>query len=142
MQQCAPLRNSIRCVAEVETFEGVRPKLMKPLERLASFAGQGCRLSSAPNASSAAMQSPIWMKADEGEQGDHRADPGRTPRAPARQSRGPYRVWRRMPKAIFCALTWFGKAAYTAKKLLPVGEKRWIAGRLDRYGDMAPDRPS
>ena len=35
-----------------------------------------------------------------------------------------------------CALTWFGKAAYSAKKLVPVGEKRWVAGRLDRYGDM------
>ena len=35
-----------------------------------------------------------------------------------------------------CALTFFGRASYGAKKQLPVGEKRWIAGRLDRYGDM------
>jgi ATP-dependent DNA helicase RecG len=34
------------------------------------------------------------------------------------------------------SLNWFGKAAFTARKLLPVGETRWIAGRLDRYGDM------
>ncbi|MEO0699145.1 MAG: ATP-dependent DNA helicase RecG, partial [Pseudomonadota bacterium] len=27
------------------------------------------------------------------------------------------------------------RASYTAKKQLPVGEKRWVAGRLDRYGD-------
>jgi ATP-dependent DNA helicase RecG len=35
-----------------------------------------------------------------------------------------------------CAITYFGRASYTAKKQLPVGEKRWVAGRLDRYGDM------
>ena len=35
-----------------------------------------------------------------------------------------------------CALTYFGRASYSAKKLLPVGEKRWVVGRLDRYGDM------
>ena len=34
------------------------------------------------------------------------------------------------------ALTYFGRASYSAKKLLPLGEKRWVAGRLDRYGDM------
>ena len=35
-----------------------------------------------------------------------------------------------------CALTYFGRASYTAKKQLPVGEKRWVAGRLDQYGQM------
>ena len=39
-------------------------------------------------------------------------------------------------KGNIVALTYFGRASYTAKKQLPVGEKRWVAGRLDRYGDM------
>ena len=34
------------------------------------------------------------------------------------------------------ALTYFGRASYTAKKQLPVGEVRWVAGKLERYGDM------
>ena len=57
-------------------------------------------------------------------------------RAPRMGGRGPYRVLAQDTKGNICALTWFGKAAYTAKKLLPVGETRWVAGRLDRYGDM------
>jgi ATP-dependent DNA helicase RecG len=39
-------------------------------------------------------------------------------------------------KGNICALTYFGRASYTAKKQLPVGETRWVGGRLDRYGDM------
>jgi ATP-dependent DNA helicase RecG len=35
-----------------------------------------------------------------------------------------------------CAVTYFGRASFSAKKQLPLGEKRWVAGRLDRYGDM------
>ena len=57
-------------------------------------------------------------------------------RAPRPGSRGPYRVLAQDRAGNICALSWFGKAAYAAKKLLPVGETRWIAGRLDRYGDM------
>ena len=34
------------------------------------------------------------------------------------------------------ALTYFGRASYTAKKQLPVGETRWVAGKLERFGDM------
>ena len=36
-------------------------------------------------------------------------------------------------KGNVCALVYFGKASYTAKKLLPVGEKRWVAGKLEQY---------
>jgi ATP-dependent DNA helicase RecG len=41
--------------------------------------------------------------------------------------RGPFRV---------CAISYFGRASYSAKKLLPVGEQRWVAGRLEQYGQM------
>ena len=54
----------------------------------------------------------------------------------SRNMRAPYRVLAQDSAGNICALTYFGKASYTAKKQLPVGEKRWVAGRLDRYGDM------
>ena len=57
-------------------------------------------------------------------------------RAPRNPGRGPYRVLAADAKGNICALTYFGRASYNAKKLLPVGEKRWVAGRLDQYGDM------
>ncbi|OYU35307.1 ATP-dependent DNA helicase RecG [Novosphingobium sp. PASSN1] len=48
--------------------------------------------------------------------------------------RGPYRIMAEDALGNYVALVWFGRASYTAKKLLPVGEKRWVAGRLDQYG--------
>src|SRR5690606_13680175 len=50
-------------------------------------------------------------------------------------SRAPFRVMAQDRKGNVCALTYFGRASYTARKQLPVGETRWVAGRLDRYGD-------
>jgi ATP-dependent DNA helicase RecG len=57
---------------------------------------------------------------------DHRSAAGR----------GPYRVLAEDALGNVCALTYFGRASYSAKKLLPVGEQRWIAGRLDQYGQL------
>ncbi|MBX9665416.1 ATP-dependent DNA helicase RecG [Novosphingobium sp.] len=48
--------------------------------------------------------------------------------------RGPYRIMAEDALGNYVALVWFGRASYTAKKQLPVGEKRWVAGRLDQYG--------
>ncbi|WP_226015634.1 ATP-dependent DNA helicase RecG [Novosphingobium sp. FKTRR1] len=53
-------------------------------------------------------------------------------RAPA--GRGPFRVLATDAAGNFVAITYFGRAAYSAKKLLPVGAKRWVAGRLDQFG--------
>ncbi len=57
-------------------------------------------------------------------------------KASARPGRGPYTVLAKDGADNVCAITYFGRAAYSAKKLLPVGEQRLIAGRLDRYGQM------
>ena len=54
----------------------------------------------------------------------------------SRNQRGPYRVMVQDAADNILSLTYFGRASYTAKKQLPVGEKRWVAGRLERYGDM------
>ena len=59
-----------------------------------------------------------------------------TEHRPARNNRGPYRVFAQDSVGNICNLTYFGRASFTAKKQLPVGEKRWVAGKLDRYGDM------
>ena len=50
--------------------------------------------------------------------------------------RGPFRVLAEDDKGNACTITYFGRASYTAKKDLPPGEKRWVAGRLDAYGQM------
>ncbi len=120
--------------AEVMTLEGVGPKLMKPLERLGLTRIKDLAYHWPERFVSRHAVADL-DQAGEGEQViialtaiEHRA-----PRA---GSRGPYRVLAQDAKGNICALTWFGKAAYAAKKLVPVGERRWVAGRLDRYGDM------
>ncbi len=118
---------------ETDALEGVGPKLMKPLEKLG--------LTRVKDLAYHLPDRFVTRRAignlDEGGEGeqviialtptDHRA---------ARNQRGPYRVLAQDEVGNICALTYFGRASYTAKKLLPVGEKRWVAGRLDRYGDM------
>ncbi len=50
--------------------------------------------------------------------------------------RGPFRVLAEDVLGNICALTWFGRNAGWAKKSLPLGERKWIAGRLDQFGQM------
>jgi ATP-dependent DNA helicase RecG len=50
--------------------------------------------------------------------------------------RGPFRVHASDASGNICAITYFGRNTGWAKKQLPLGEKRWIAGRLDQYGQM------
>ena len=50
--------------------------------------------------------------------------------------RGPFRVLAADAAGNICALTYFGRNGGWAKKQLPLGEKRWIAGRLDQFGQM------
>lgn len=57
---------------------------------------------------------------------DHRASAGR----------GPFRIVAQDAAGNLCTLTYFGRASYTARKQLPLGETRWVAGKLDQYGQM------
>ena len=50
--------------------------------------------------------------------------------------RGPFRVLASDAIGNICAISYFGRASYSAKKLLPVGELRWVAGKLEQYGQM------
>lgn len=120
--------------AQVETLEGVGPKLMKPLEKLGLTRIKDVAYHLPERFVSRRAVADL-DSASEGEQVvialtaiEHRA-----PRA---GSRRPYRVMAQDEVGNICALTWFGRAAFSGKKLVPVGEKRWVAGRLDRYGDM------
>lgn len=120
--------------AETASLDGVGPKLLKPLERL----GLTRIRDLAYHLPERFVSRRALADLDEGAEGEQ-VILALTPiehRAPRAGSRGPYRVLAQDAKGNVCALTWFGKAAYSAKKLLPVGETRWVAGRLDRYGEM------
>ncbi len=119
--------------AETDSLEGVGPKLKKPLERLGLTRLRDLAYH-LPERFVTRHSVEDLDQASEGEQIvialtpiEHRA---------ARNNRGPYRVLAQDSKGNICALTYFGRASFTAKKTLPVGEKRWVAGRLDRFGDM------
>ncbi|MFM5931673.1 MAG: ATP-dependent DNA helicase RecG [Novosphingobium sp.] len=57
---------------------------------------------------------------------EYRSSPGR----------GPFRILAVDGPGNTCALTYFGRNGGWAKKSLPLGEKRWIAGRLDQFGQQ------
>ena len=52
------------------------------------------------------------------------------------QGRGPFRVLASDGAGNICSVAYFGRNTGWAKKALPLGERRWIAGRLDQYGQM------
>jgi ATP-dependent DNA helicase RecG len=118
---------------DTESLEGVGPKLRKPLEKLGLTRVRDL----AYHLPDRFVQRRAVTDLDavgEGEQIvvaltpiEHKA---------SRNGRGPYRVLAQDVKGNVLAVTYFGRASYTAKKLLPVGEQRWVAGRVDRYGDM------
>jgi len=120
--------------ADKDSLTGVGPKLGKPLERL----GLARVKDFAYHLPERFINRRVIARLDEGGEGEQVVI-ALTPtehRAARNPGRGPYRVLAQDEAGDMCALTYFGRASYTAKKQLPVGEKRWIAGRLDRYGDM------
>ncbi len=118
---------------EVDHLEGVGPKLRKPLEKLGLTRVRDLDYH-LPDRFVQRRSVADLDEAGEGEQIVVALTPLEH-RAP-RNNRGPYRVLAQDAKGNVLALTYFGRASYTAKKTLPVGEMRWVAGRLDRYGDM------
>jgi ATP-dependent DNA helicase RecG len=120
--------------AETKTLAGVGPKLAKPLEKL----GLNTVKDVAYHLPERFVSRRAIANLDEGAEGEQ-VIVALTPtehRAPYNPGRGPYRVLAQDEAGNIAALTYFGRASFTAKKQLPVGEKRWVAGRLDRYGDM------
>ena len=119
--------------AEIDSFDGVGPKLKKPLDRLGLGRVRDV-LYHLPERFVTRRAVPDLDSAVVGEQvvvaltvAEHRS---------GGSARAPYRVLAEDTKGNAVALTYFGKAAYSARKQLPVGERRWVAGRLDQYGQM------
>ncbi|MAS85901.1 MAG: ATP-dependent DNA helicase RecG [Erythrobacteraceae bacterium] len=119
--------------AEVDTLDGVGPKLKKPLEKLHCTRVRDVAYHW-PDRFVTRRPVDNLDEASEGEQiiialtvTEHRSGASR---------RAPYRVLATDSAGNVLALTFFGRASYTAKKELPVGETRRVAGKLERYGDM------
>ncbi|MFV0644895.1 MAG: ATP-dependent DNA helicase RecG [Sphingomonadaceae bacterium] len=119
--------------AEIESLEGVGPRARKPLAKLGLTRIRDLAYH-LPDRFVIRRNITSLDEAQIGEQviialtpAEHRA---------SGTGRGPYRVIASDSAGNICTLTYFGRASFTAKKLLPVGEKRWVAGRLDQYGDM------
>src|SRR5690349_8293489 len=119
--------------SEVETLDGVGPKMTKPLDKLGLTRVRDVA-HHLPDRFVTRRPVENLDQASVGEQVvvpltviEHRA---------ARSGRGPYNVLAQDALGNVASLTYFGKASYTAKKQLPVGAKRWVAGRLDQYGQM------
>ena len=119
--------------AEIDTLEGVGPKLSKPLEKLGLTRIRDVAYH-LPDRFVTRRPVENLDQASVGEQivvaltvTEHRS---------SRTGRGPYNVLATDALGNVCSITYFGRASFTAKKQLPVGEKRWVAGRLDQYGQM------
>ena len=119
--------------AESGTLEGVGPKLSKPLEKLGLTRVRELAYHLPDRF---VTRRPV-ENLDQGSVGEQVVVPLTvTEHRISRSGRGPYNVLATDTLGNSVSLTYFGKAAYTAKKLLPVGAKRWVAGRLDQYGHL------
>ena len=117
---------------EVEALEGVGPKLRKPLEKL----GLTRIRDLAYHLPDRFVERRAVANLDEASVGENVivALTVREHRAPS--GRGPFRVIAEDAIGNICTITYFGRASYTGKKQLPVGELRWVAGRIDQYAQM------
>ena len=118
--------------AEVAALKGVGPGLARPLDRLGLTRLRDL-IYHLPDRFVARRAVADLDEASIGEQVvvaltplEYRASVGR----------GPLRVLAADAAGNVCALTFFGRNGGWAKKQLPLGETRWIAGRLDQYGQQ------
>jgi ATP-dependent DNA helicase RecG len=115
-----------------DSLKGVGPGLARPLEKLGltrvkDFAyhlpDRFVERRAVANLDEASVGENIVVALTPAE---HRSSSGRVP----------FRVLAQDAIGNICAISYFGRASYSAKKLLPVGEQRWVAGRLEQYGQM------
>lgn len=118
--------------AETNGLKGVGPQLARPLEKLGltrlkdlayHLPDRFVQRRAVANLDEAGVGENIVIALTPSE---YRSSPGR----------GPSRVLSADAVGNICALTFFGRNGGWAKKQLPIGETRWIAGRLDQYGQM------
>jgi len=116
--------------AETDSLKGVGPGLARPLEKL----GLSRLRDLAYHLPDRFVTRRAISNLDEASVGEnvvialtireHRSSTGR----------GPFRVLAEDAVGNVVALIYFGRASYSAKKLLPTGAKRWVAGRIDQFG--------
>ncbi|PEQ11776.1 ATP-dependent DNA helicase RecG [Novosphingobium sp. PC22D] len=116
--------------AETETLDGVGPKLKRPLERL----GLARIKDVAYHLPDRFVERRVVGNLDEAGVGENIVVSLTVREHRASSGRGPFRVVSEDAAGNHCVLTYFGRASYSARKLLPVGATRWVAGRLDQYG--------
>lgn len=116
--------------AESGSLKGVGPQLARPLEKLGltrvrdlayHLPDRFVQRRAVPNLDEATVGENILVALTPLE---YRSSVGR----------GPFRVMAADDAGNVCALTYFGRNGGWAKKQLPLGERRWIAGRLDQFG--------
>lgn len=118
--------------AETKSLDGVGPKLTKPLEKLGLTRLRDVAYH-LPDRFVLRRSVKSLDEAEVGEQIVVELTP--TEHRSSYNGRGPYRVVSQDSKGDICTVTYFGRASYTGRKQLPVGETRFVAGRLDKYGD-------
>ena len=118
--------------AEASGLKGLGPQTVKPMDRL----GLSRIRDLIYHLPDRFVERRAVTTLDEAAAGENIVVPLTVTEHRASSGRGPYRVLAADAAGDVCALTYFGRASYTAKKLLPVGEKRWVAGRLDHYGQL------
>jgi len=119
--------------ASAEGLKGVGPQLARPLEKL----GLTRVKDFAYHLPDRFVHRRALADLDEGQVGEQvlvaltplEYRGGGSPRAP-------FRVLAEDAAGNICTLAYFGRNAGWARKQLPLGEKRWIAGRLDQFGQM------
>ncbi len=116
---------------EADSLKGVGPTLARPLERLGltrvrdfvyHLPDRFVNRRAVPDLDAASVGENIVVALTAVE---YRASAGR----------GPFRVLASDEPGNICAITYFGNGGW-AKKQLPLGQKKWIAGRLDQFGQM------
>jgi ATP-dependent DNA helicase RecG len=117
---------------ESASLKGVGPQLARPLERL-----ELNRIKDfVYHLPDRFVQRRVVANLDEASEGENIVVALTPTEYRASAGRGPMRVLAADLAGNVCAVAYFGRNSSWGKKQLPLGEKRWVAGRLDRYGDM------
>ncbi|RVQ68990.1 ATP-dependent DNA helicase RecG [Croceicoccus ponticola] len=116
-----------------DTLKGVGPKLEKPLDRLGLTRVRDFVF----HLPERFIDRRVIANLDEATVGENVVvELTPTQYRASRSGRGPFNVMATDAIGNVVSLTYFGRASFSAKKSLPLNEKRWVAGRIDQYGDM------
>jgi ATP-dependent DNA helicase RecG len=118
--------------AESASLKGVGPQLAKPLEKLGLTRVKDL----AYHLPDRFVQRRAVANLDEATVGENIIVALTPTEYRSSAGRGPFRVLAADAIGNVASLTYFGRNGGWAKKQLPLGETRWIAGRLDQYGQM------